>query len=131
VAGRNQTEGIEQAKAVAWAQSQIATVPEYRFLFHTPNGGARNPVVAQQLTAMGVRRGVPDLLWPLHRSAKHGLAIEMKSSKGALTPEQKEWLSYLTGQGWICTVARSAQEAIEALAAYHAGAFDSIACVAP
>lgn len=132
MAARNQNEGIEQAKVIAWAQARLGQFPELRFLFHCPNGGARNPVVAMQLTAMGVRKGVPDLLLPLHKWLPNypamvaGLAIEMKSAKGRLTPEQSEWFAHLTAQGWICTVCRTAEDAINALAAYLCGGFDKI-----
>jgi len=139
-ARRNQTEGVEQAAVIAWAQSKLRDWPELKFLFHTPNGGARNVVVAGQLKAMGVKRGVPDLLLPLVcwiykddagvvggvKHVRNGLAVEMKSDTGALTPEQKEWFAHLTAQGWVCTVARSAEEAITALASYLAGDFDKI-----
>jgi hypothetical protein len=60
-ARRSQPEAVEQAKVIAWAQSKLAQWPMLRRLFHTPNGGMRNAVVAGQLTAMGVRKGVPDL----------------------------------------------------------------------
>ena len=134
-----QTEGVAQAEVVRWAQSRIAAHPELAFLFHTPNGGHRSPVVGGQMKALGVKRGVPDLLLPLHRwradgpleTHKHGLAIEMKSSKGSLTPEQRAWLAHLEAQGWITAVCRSAQEAIDALAAYVTGDFDRIKRAVP
>lgn len=126
---RNQIEAVEQAKVIAWAQENIARWPALAFLFHTPNGGARNAVVAMQLKAMGVRRGVPDLMLPLHtvwhfgplETHKHGLAIEMKVVGGKMDHEQVRWCDWLVSQGWRHAVCYSAQEAIDTIAAYLQG----------
>ena len=133
-ARRNQREALEQAKVIAWAQKQLKRWPCLRFLFHTPNGGMRNPVIAGQFKAMGVRRGVPDLQlhhrvsdgippWP---RSYQGIVIEMKERGGKLTPEQRDWFAHLTAQEWIYLTCFSAEEAIKSLEAYLTGAFGLI-----
>ena len=44
------------------------------------------------------------------------LCIEVKSAKGRLTPEQKEFLSAMSSLGAICLVARSLQQVVDAFA---------------
>lgn len=85
--------------------------------FHVPNGGKRNVVVAKKLKSAGVKAGVPDI-WitsapPLYPTAP-GVIIEMKRIKGGVTsPEQREWLMHLGGRGWICCIAKGANEAMD------------------
>lgn len=42
------------------------------------------------------------------------LCIEVKSAKGRLTPEQKEFLSAMSSLGAICLVARDLQQVVDA-----------------
>jgi hypothetical protein len=59
-----------------------------------------------------VKKGVCDLVAPVARGGYHGLAIEMKATKGGRTsPEQREWIEALTGFGWSVTVAKGCDEA--------------------
>lgn len=93
--------------------------PELARLFHVPNGGARNKVAGAKLKAEGVRRGVPDYLWPLRSGVGDvGLAIELKAAGGRLEPEQREWIAHLSGQGWRCVVAYGWEEAWGAVCDY-------------
>jgi hypothetical protein len=94
---------------------------------HVPNGagimggrfdGARIGKL-KKLEAMGVRKGVPDLLVftppPAHPHAK-GAAIELKRRKGGtVSPEQQEWLLKLTALGWKTAICKGADEAIQQL----------------
>lgn len=86
---------------------------------HCPNGGSRHPGEARRLKAMGVKRGVPDVLIfdPPPNGIAHGAALEIKRSgdggrKGVLTPEQREWLDALKERGWAATVSHGAKDAI-------------------
>jgi hypothetical protein len=89
----------EEAKALFRAKPDraeerihIAVVEYLRFAapglvwFHVPNGGRRDPGEAAKLKQMGVRAGVPDLVFvlPDGRSA----FVELKSDAGTLEPEQ-------------------------------------------
>ena len=84
---------------------------------HIPNGGHRNKIVAAKLKGQGVKPGVPDNFIfdapPLYPCAP-GAVIELKRVKGGTTsPEQKDWLNYLAGRGWIVKVCKGFDEAVE------------------
>ena len=77
--------------------------------FAVPNGGLRHIRVAAKLKAEGVRPGVPDLCFILPGGRFAGL--ELKSSKGRLSEEQKAFRDAITAiQGWW-NVAHSHEEA--------------------
>lgn len=81
---------------------------------HVPNGGKRNRREAAKLRAMGVRRGVPDILIFDIKS----VAIELKRARPAkskVSEHQLKWLAHLDGAGWHTVVCYGAQEAIEYL----------------
>ena len=98
------TEHEEQKNFVQWFRR---TYPNVR-IFAIPNGGARNPATACRLKVEGVLRGVPDLFIPEWR-----LWIEMKRIKGGvLSPEQKDWISYLEQHNYKCIVGYGCEGAI-------------------
>ena len=93
--------------------------PYFNRLFAIPNGGKRSPKTAKRLKAEGVRRGVPDLMWPHYNGEHYGLWIEMKKEKGSYpTAEQKEWLAYLNSVGYLAVVCRGFDEAKQAMLDY-------------
>ena len=114
------SEEKEQARLIRWStlRATRAIAPQLEALFHPPNGGKRDAFTGAQLLALGVKKGVPDLLLPFPVHPHLGLAIEMKSADGVLSPHQKRWLAMLTTFGWSCQVARSAEEARDILAQY-------------
>ena len=84
---RNDFEHNEQVAVIDWFRMQY---PKYaNHLFAQLNGGQRHAVVAKKLKAEGSLAGVPDLQLLLARRGKHGLFIEMKKSKSALTGNTK------------------------------------------
>lgn len=85
---------------------------------HTPNGGARDARTGAWLKRQGVKPGVPDvLLFDLPDTERLkgvvGIAIELKAPSGRPTLFQQQWIDRLTAAGWLCFVARSAQEGIK------------------
>jgi len=93
----------EQREVVRWFRQ---CWPNVRIMA-IPNGGARSKATAGRLKAEGVSAGVPDLFIPAW-----GLWIEMKRIKGgSVSPEQKDWMSYLELNGYKCFVARGAEDA--------------------
>ena len=61
--------------------------------FHVPNGGKREPREAARFVAMGVKKGVHDLIVLLDGGIV--LFVELKTGKNKLQPEQikfDEWL---------------------------------------
>ena len=97
------TEHEEQREFVRWFRQ---TWPNVRILA-IPNGGARSKATAGRLKAEGVTSGVPDLFIPCWR-----LWVEMKRSKGgSLSPEQKDWITYLEDMGYFVIVGKGAEHA--------------------
>jgi hypothetical protein len=90
-----------------WIVLQTPRHALLKYLMHVPNGGARSKGEAGKLKAMGTKPGVPDFLLPRGRGHWRGLAIELKSSTGALSPDQKEWLRGLEQEGYLTSVCRT------------------------
>ena len=120
----NQEEHNIQCACVRWFNYQW---PEYRgLLFAVPNGGARSKATAGKLKAEGVVAGVADLilLVPFLQECVqyfNGLCIEMKTSKGKQSQEQKDWECKVRGQGYEYRVIRSLDEFIEVVDSYLKG----------
>lgn len=116
----DRTEEREQARLIKWTHIPAvrAIAPDLAFLFHVPNGGRRDGLTGSQMTALGVKRGVPDLWLPIPSISANGLIIEMKSAIGRTSPDQVRWMDRLTIAGWYCIISRSAEEGREALIAY-------------
>lgn len=116
---RYPTEAAEQMLVFQWAEWMRGKWPELERLYHCPNGGSRNPVEAARLKAQGVKAGVPDLFLPVPRGGYHGLYIEMKRQKGGrVSDDQKDWIAFLTAQGYRTAVCKGAEEAIDELKSY-------------
>lgn len=115
-------EEVQQARLIRWTHLTAvrALMPELAYLHHSPNGGKRDAFTGAQMKALGVKRGFPDLILiaPSLDGLYAGIAIEMKSDTGSLTPEQSDWLAHLSTQHWATHTARSAEEARNALCAY-------------
>lgn len=117
---------IEREHAEAVALMKIVGMhevswPELARLFHVPNGGARSKAAAGKLKAEGVKRGVPDYLFPVRRGDYVGLAIELKAIGGRVEPEQRDWLTHLQSQGWVAVTAYGAEEAWQFVRKYVEG----------
>lgn len=97
-------EDQEQARLVQWFRRTHRGVR----IFAIPNGGHRHPAVAAKLKVTGVMRGVPDLFIP-----EWCVWIEMKTKGGRLSPDQKDWIEYLSTHGYTCIVAFGADDAIQ------------------
>ena len=100
------TEADEQIALIEWRDLRLAREPRLRLLFHPPNGGLRDKATAGQMKALGQSPGVPDLLLPVGSRGYVGLAIELKTTSGVVSPEQAEWLDALRDNGWMATVQR-------------------------
>ena len=84
-----------------------------------PNGGFRQKFSAVRLKREGVTPGVPDLLIfsapPGAVESARGVAIEMKTKKGRVSPEQAGFHASLTACGWLVFVCRGSDEALAVL----------------
>lgn len=104
--GRLPSEHEEQC---AFISAFRKTFPGVRIIA-IPNGGWRDIKTAARLKAEGVCKGVPDLFVP-----EWGLWIEMKRQKGGkASDEQKDWIEYLTANGYTAVVCKGKDEALQA-----------------
>ena len=99
------SEATDQMALIEFCERFSGRVPELARVVHVPNGEKRDKATAGKLKAMGVRRGVPDLLLPVARTPFHGLWVELKTTKGKLSADQVEWLTYLNEAGYLAYVA--------------------------
>lgn len=67
---------------------------------HIANEGKRSQATGARLKAIGMQKGFPDLFIIVPNAEYHGLFIEMKTLKGRLTPEQRQWLELLNERGY-------------------------------
>lgn len=94
-----------QKGCVKWFRLQY---PKYKkALFSVPNGGTRNPREAASLKEEGIVAGVSDLILAIPTKGNHGLFIEMKTPKGRVSKEQKEFLSLMSALGYRVEVVRT------------------------
>lgn len=106
------TEAAEQEAVIAYCD--IKQIP----VVHIANEGKRSARYGAALKRLGMRRGFPDLFFPMANSSYHGLFIEMKYGKGRLSAEQKEWIALLSENGYACQVCYSCSEAIRVIENY-------------
>ena len=99
---------------------RLAGLPIYavpNFPGHVGRASARIRAGARA-KAEGRRKGVPDLNVDVARGGLHGLRIEMKSAKGSVGPEQREWHQRLTAQGYGVFVFRDEHAAYACILGY-------------
>ena len=115
-------ESAEQEQLFRWAETQAAAYPELERMYHIPNGGKRNKVVAAKLKRQGVKRGVPDIHLPAPRYGYHGLYIELKrQSEGEVSADQADWIEYLAREGYVAAVCHGWYEAAQLIMRYLRG----------
>lgn len=107
-----------QTALFVWANNNVQTYPELRWLFAIPNGGLRSKVQGAKLKAEGVKSGVSDLCLPVARLGYHGLFIEMKRPKKKPSDEQKEFSSFVLTQGYLWVLSESWQHARDCIVYY-------------
>lgn len=113
------TEHSEQVKVIRWWRQACAEygLPEIA-LYATPNASKRSYYAGNILKAEGMRRGVLDLTLAVPRGKWHGMAAEMKYGKGSLTPEQREYIVYLSSVGYHCATYWTGEDAIAGIKMY-------------
>ena len=89
-----------------------------RLVMHFPNEGKRSPRYGKLLKDLGMRPGVADLFIAMGKHDCLGAWIELKTSKGVVSPEQKAFLSAMEQQGYFTTVCRSIEDTIDTIKWY-------------
>lgn len=111
-AGRNVTKKVKRAtpeedlhRAVfEWIFLNETRYPELQNHMHCPNGGARSKGEAGKLKAMGVRKGVSDVINPFPSAGGAGFACELKAPSKKPTSEQALYLETAASHGWVTGV---------------------------
>lgn len=102
------SEHLEQVSTIQWYDRAYND----GLLVAIPNGGKRHIKTAMAMKQEGASKGFPDLFLPVPTSQYHGLFIEMKRQKGGrVSPDQKKWLDYLQGAGYLAVVCKGFEEA--------------------
>lgn len=122
-------EDVHQTALMQWARVvRLPDAPDVLpgsrvadYLYHIPNGGHRNAIVAAKLKAQGVKAGVSDLHLPLARHGFHGLWIELKAEGGRLQKSQAEWLDRMDKAGYLATVCVGWEAAARTIENYVGG----------
>lgn len=111
-------EDEEQKEFAAWLDEKGL------LWYHTPNERRASVSELINLTAQGMKKGVPDNFIAEPRGKYHGLYIELKRSKKSLSrksPEQREWIESLNEKGYKAVFCYGAEEAKRAVLEYLEG----------
>lgn len=133
---RGDPEGEMQRQLVKWWDNSCVGfgIPHW-MLFAIPNGAAlgfgkedyqiRNRGIRGRLLKLGgLRPGVCDLMLAVPKqlnyreTSAHGLFLELKTPKGVVSDEQKQFIHDLRNQGYRVEVCRSLEEAVNAIKEY-------------
>lgn len=121
---RSGTEDSLQISIFMWAQKNFEKYPELHWLFAIPNGGFRTKAGAGKLRAMGVKKGIPDIMLPIRRGPYAGLLIELKKEAtagkraGQVQPDQKKWIEFFKSQGYGAMVCVGFEQTINTIIQY-------------
>lgn len=100
---KSSEEDILQNKCIMWFDK---TYPDHRqMLFHVDNN-SYNAIIGAKKAAMGVRRGVSDLIFIVD----HVFFLEMKTPRGKQEPEQETFMYKVQERGHPYVVIRSLEE---------------------
>lgn len=112
------SEDTEQILVIQWAQAMTGKHPEFKWLFHVPNGGSRNKAEAVKMKQMGTKSGISDLVLPCPKGKYHGLFLEMKHDRGTIEKSQREFIVDMAAAGYYACICYEAEEAIAVLNKY-------------
>lgn len=127
-----------QTSFVDWCKLARHEYPHLDRIFAIPNesyGGTESHARrGARLKAEGRRAGVPDLFlpvpwpWPEMGSGSRfyfGLFLETKRPGKAPRPNQRDWIDFLSGRGYACTVYHSVDEGRDVINQYYKGTLKS------
>jgi hypothetical protein len=112
-------QSIEHKEQVKLVQRVRAFYPDV-LIAAIPNGGDRTPQQRVRLHAEGVLAGMPDLCVLRRSKGFGGLFVEMKTRVGVVSKEQNCIAKQLNDEGYLCVIARSADEGFKIIEGYLA-----------
>lgn len=112
---------IEHKEQVKLVQRVRAFYPDV-LIASIPNGGNRSASERVRLHAEGVLAGMPDLCVLKQSKGFGGLFVEMKTKTGVVSKEQSCIAKQLNSEGYLCVIARSADEGFKFIEEYLNGA---------
>lgn len=95
------TEYEDQCRIFRTVNSYIPIYPELRFMHASLSGVKMTIGQAVKMQKSGcLKKGIPDIEFPLRRGGWNGLYIELKRVKGGkVSIDQREWAEFLKKQG--------------------------------
>ena len=87
--------------------------PKYEDLwmvYSIPNGLKLHPLTAQKAVDSGLTKGIWDINIDVPRGTYHGARIEVKTTKGYLTSDQKRYKDRYNVNNYLAVVCRSTDE---------------------
>lgn len=119
----NHKEDQEQTAFFDWvALQRLDNKPLSDVCWATPNGGRRRLLEAKRMKRQGVKAGVFDIILAVACGGYHGLFIEMKVDDNTMSAEQHNFKRAVSSEGYLCVTCYSAEDAIEEVKLYLAGA---------
>lgn len=95
-----------QGQSLFFAKLRLHRDTKHLPIFAIANGGHRNVIEATNLKRSGVVAGVPDICVAVPSGDSHGLWLECKIGKGALSEAQRDVGAALVLQGYRVLVVR-------------------------
>ena len=116
----------EQAALFQYAAVQELRDPRWAMLNASQNGMRASSIhQARQAKACGMKKGFPDISFPVPANGYHGMYIELKRQGGVpsdVSKEQRVWLALLDSQGYLAVVAYGWDDAVKQIEKYLDGA---------
>lgn len=111
-----------QIEVFDWIRANVSSYPALKVIHHYPSSFfGVNYGVVMWLKKLGWIKGIPDIFIPIARNEYAGLYIEMKTAKGKLSPEQKEFfetINLYSDTPYKTEVCRRSDEAIRTIKEY-------------
>jgi len=115
---------LEEADQIAlfqWRRLMVPKYPELRWLHASLNGVPLSPGLAAKMRALGMTAGIADVFLPVAKGGYSGLYIELKRAKGVpsdLSSAQKEFVEFVTGQGYLARWCKGWEAAVRLITDY-------------
>lgn len=108
----------DQVALIKWFDL-FAPKPLRGRLAAVPNASMVPAFVGKKLNLSGRRKGFPDLILLHSRGGYHGLVVELKRELGGVVSvEQKDWIGWLTAEGYYACICRGLTHAMNTITNY-------------